>query len=116
MEKLNLKTPVFKLQRNLAVQIEENKNGSETLKVYGVDTQGGPYDLFKSTLIDGKQSGFAKLSEGQMKDNVSYSIGLNFQGHYSEPSMNLNIPRQLIKQNNNKIVIKMTYDPSKKNS
>jgi len=27
----------------------------------------------------------------------------------------LNIPRQLIKQNNNKIVIKLSFDPVKKN-
>ena len=30
--------------------------------------------------------------------------------------MCLNIPRQLIKQNDNKIVIKMTFDPAKKNA
>ena len=54
MKKLNLKTPTFKLERHLEVKIEEKKDGGEVLKLTGVDTKGGPYDLFKQTFIDGK--------------------------------------------------------------
>lgn len=62
MTKLDIQTPKFRLERNLIVKIEEGKNGKETLKIHGVDTSGGPFELFKKTQIDGKTSGFSVLS------------------------------------------------------
>merc|ERR1711981_900177 len=100
-----MQIPELRLRRWAKARIEESKSGKETFKFEGMDASGGPFTLFKKTFINGNQGTFANLSEAQMKAGATIKVQMEFQGHYNESNLEVEIPRDLIKANGNQIDI-----------
>lgn len=102
MQELNIEIPKCTLKRWFNAKIEESKTGKETLKVSGITEDGSPYDFFKSMKIDGKITNTHNLTEVQQTNpRTNFNFKFKFQGHYDEPELEVNIPRDLIKSNDN---------------
>ena len=115
MKELNMEIPKFTRRIFLNAKIEESKTGKEILKVAGITEDGSPYEIFKSIKIDGKVAKMHHLTEQQIIDKTTkFNLNLQFHGHYEEPALEVQIPRQLIKSNENQVRILMIFDPNRK--
>ena len=114
MEKLQLQIPKWETQRYIKAKILESKSGKETLSINDCDEAGRPYQFLKSAKIDGKITRSVALTEDRMQKNSTFETEFQFYGHFNEPKLNLIIPREILKQNDNEIRIKMTFDPCTK--
>ncbi|OMJ87670.1 hypothetical protein SteCoe_10597 [Stentor coeruleus] len=117
MQKLDLEIPPFKLVRRMQIKKTTESKGGETkdcLNFCGIDSDGCPFTLFTSINV---QKGTVKkeLKKNPLKfvDNRidgKYKVTLNWQGHYAEPPLDI----QLETTGLNTVVYVMVYDPSRK--
>lgn len=117
MEKLKLEIPQFKLFRRVRITKKNEVKGAsreQCLEFLGVDCDGCPYTLFTSVLV---QKGTVKKElkksplkfvEPQISGN--YKVVFNFQGHYGEPPLNLDLNTDELEL----AVYCMIYDPLSK--
>jgi NAD-dependent SIR2 family protein deacetylase len=117
MAKLGLEIPSFKLVRRLRVsKNSEVKNNvrKQSLLFEGVDSDGCPFTLFpciavqKGTVKKELKSPPLKFSDNSLEGK--YKVTLNFQGHYGEPPLNLDIETTGLET----ITYMMVYDPASK--
>jgi NAD-dependent SIR2 family protein deacetylase len=112
MKKLGLEIPKFKLTRRINIA----DIGSGKLLVKGVDSNGSHYSLFKSVGIEFDCKAppimFTKEPYGFAlpKDAKLLKIKLEFQKHYSEPNLTIEVPLAGLKS----VTYVMMYDFEKK--
>lgn len=111
MKELNMVIPQWKQSRWVKCAIDTTKSGKETLTVGGIDGNGCAYDLFKGVSINGKAMKTATLSESQMKAGQTIPVKLQFQGHYGETDLTLNVPRDAMKASKSFLKINIIWSP-----
>ena len=117
MQKLDLPIPPFKLVRRLRIKksTEVKDNASkDRLDFQGIDSDGCPFTLFTSIEV---QKGTTKkeckkVPLGFVENRIdgAYKITLNWQGHYGEPPLHIDLETTGL----DTAVYMMTYDPMEK--
>lgn len=102
MYKLGLEIPPFVLKRRVMVTKKVlDKNGKTGIVVRGVDATGSPYSLLKGIKmrINETKETFANrggdpfvFSPKINTDKGTLKLSLEFQGHYGEPVLDLDVP------------------------
>lgn len=112
MKKLSIAIPEWNIKRSLKVSLEtELANGKEHLKIQGVDTNNRSYDYLKTVGINKQNGSKVALKAIEQKENSVYKLNLGFQGHYKEPTLELDIPRALLAEAKNSLKVDMIYNP-----
>jgi len=93
----------------LKCSIESNQ-GKETIKVEGIDSCGGPYDLFKSITINGAAGANRTLSPKEIQ-NDGIEISLKFYGHWNENDLSFKVSREDLIANDGVLTIEMLGNP-----
>lgn len=103
MEKIQVKIPQFTLSRWIKVaKVAEGK-----VSVSGTDRRGNPFQLFKKVHVNDKPH-FGQADIKNATDSIK--VELQFQGHYNEPNLVLNVPSKLLNQQK-QIFINMVFNP-----
>jgi len=111
MKELNMQIPQWKQSRWVKCSIEESKTGKETLKISGIDGNGAAYDLFKGATVNGTAGKSAVIPEQKMVAGSKIPVKLQFQGHYGEKDLTLQIPRDAIKACQSFLKINIIWSP-----
>merc|ERR1712070_907177 len=108
MKKLEMPIPEFRLKRHAEFKLikatgcghdpKRGKLSGEILEAGGIDPSGGPYQIFKTVNLNGQNGSKFMLNQAEVKDDASYPVKLNFQGHYNEPQLTFSVPRSAFKE------------------
>ena len=114
MQQLDLPIPPFKLIRRLRIKKStEVKNNvtKDRLDFQGIDSDGCPFTLFTSILVQkgNYKKECKKLPMGIAESRIDgvYKITLNWQGHYGEPPLDIDLQTNGL----DTAIYMMVYDP-----
>jgi len=125
MDKLELIIPPFSLIRRMkVVKTDRDLDGKKvnpSLLIRGIDEDVTPYSLFKSievTITSTKENFYKNkdpafmTSKGDLKEGKVF-LQIEFQGHYDEPAIAMDIDLSTLKMNQPKYFL-MEFDPFSK--